>query len=67
MAGKIKKMIDTIIEKKSNGDPILKKTTRLKLARKGIDVDKYTATSEDDAEILTKLRQIANEFKINLD
>ena len=42
MPGKIKQMIDSIIEQGSKGDPLLVKTTETKLMLKGINTNKYT-------------------------
>lgn len=66
MSGKIKKIIEKIISEKAQGDPVLMKTTRLKLILKGINVDSFTIVSEDDPEVIAKLIDIAKEFKIDL-
>ena len=66
MAGKIKRMIDTIIEKRSNGNPTIVNTTRTKLRLKGVSPDNYTLTSEDDPVVIEKLNSIAKELGISL-
>ena len=66
MAGRIKRMIDTLIEKRSNGNPTIVNTTRAKLRLKGISPDNYTLTSEDDPVIIEKLSNIAKELGISL-
>lgn len=58
-------MIDTIIEKRSNGNPTIVNTTRVKLRLKGISPDDYTKTSEDDPIVIEKLKSIAKEFGIS--
>lgn len=65
MTGRIKYMIDTIIEKRSNGNPTIVNTTRVKLRLKGISPDEYTKTSEDDPVIIEKLNNIAKDFGIS--
>lgn len=62
MPGKVKRMIDSIIEQRSRGDPILLKTTKTKLMLKGINPDKFTLKSEDDPRILEKLNKLMKEL-----
>lgn len=66
MVGKIKRMIDTLIEKRSNGNPTIVNTTRAKLRLKGISLDNYTWSSEDDPVIIEKLNNLAKEWEISL-
>lgn len=66
MSGKIKYMIDKIIEKRANGNPTIVNTTRAKLRLKGISLEKYTLTSEDDPDMIEKLNSLAKEFGISL-
>jgi len=65
MAGKIKTMIDDIIALRSKGNPAIASTMRIKLKLKGIDADKFTATSDDDPAIITKLDEIYKELVNN--
>lgn len=65
MPGRIKYMIDTIIEKRSNGNPTIVNTTRVKLRLKGISPDNYTWTSPDDPIIIEKLNGLAKEWEIS--
>lgn len=65
MAGQIIRMIDKIIQERSQGKETLVSTTRTKLILKGINPSKYNAASEDDPIIIGKIRLIANEFGIN--
>ena len=62
MAGKIKQMIDTIIQKRSMGNPLLLKTTRTKLILKGINPDKYTFQSNDDPIVIEKLEKLMKDL-----
>ncbi len=58
MAGRIKQMIDTLIEQESRGDPRLSNITRTKLIVRGIHPDKYSAHSEDDPIIIRQLEKM---------
>jgi hypothetical protein len=64
MAGKIKKMIDIIIREKSNGNDTLINLTKAKLTLKGINPRKYDDTSDDNPEIIEKLKAYAAEIGI---
>lgn len=63
MAGKIKKMIDTIIEQRAQDNPMLVRVIKTKLMLKGIDPAKFTATSDDDPAIIEKLEAAMKELK----
>ena len=64
MAGKIKKMLDEIIEKKSGGHPTLMSTTKTKLILKGLNPDKYSAQSADDPVVIEKVLMAAREMGV---
>ena len=66
MAGKIKRMIDTIIDKRSGGNPAFASSTKVKMLLKGISPDKYTETSQDDPVTIEKLLNLAKELNINI-
>jgi hypothetical protein len=66
LAGKIKSMIDTIIEKRAGGNPTIISTTKTKLLIKGINVENYNTGSDDDPAVIQKLSDIAKELGINL-
>ncbi len=66
MAGKIKQMIDQIVAKRANGNAAIEKVTKTKLVLKGVNPDNFTATSEDDPQIIAKVRQIASELGVDL-
>lgn len=65
MVGRIKHMIDTIIEKRSNGDPAAIGPLRVKMILKGIYPDKYSSASIDDPAVIEKLNNLAKELEIN--
>ena len=62
MAGKVKRMIDSILAQRSRGDPVLQKTTKTKLMLKGINPDKFTHNSEDDPVVIEKLNKLMQEL-----
>ena len=48
MSGKIKRVIQEIIEKRSRGNETIRSTTRTRLVLKGVNPDHFTDLSEDD-------------------
>lgn len=66
MAGKIKKLIDLIVEKRANGNPTIETLTKSKMVMKGIVPDKYTSTSDDDPQVIEKLLALAKELNIKI-
>ena len=66
MPGQIKRAIDTIIAQRSKGNPTVALTTKTKLVLKGLNPDKFTDASPDDASVLAKLRVIATELGVQI-
>jgi hypothetical protein len=66
MTGKIKEMIDLLIEKRSQGNESIASTTRTKILLKGINIKKYTHESEDDPVVINTISQIAKEMGIEI-
>ena len=66
MAGKIKQIIDEFVTIRSKGNPVLVQTTRTKLILKGINPDHFNSLTEDNFEIIQKVRLIATEMGITL-
>ncbi|MBE7553361.1 MAG: hypothetical protein HS126_20000 [Anaerolineales bacterium] len=66
MAGQIKRMLDQIIETRSQGDSFLALTTKTKLVLKGINPEKYDYNSEDNPSVITKVTQIAKDLGVAL-
>lgn len=58
MAGKIRKMIDAIIDQTAKDNPMLERVIKTKMILKGINPVKYTATSEDDPAVIAKLESM---------
>jgi hypothetical protein len=63
MAGSVRALIDEIIRERSGGDETLTAMTRIKMTLKGIDVDAWTAQSEDDPGALAILEAMRGEFR----
>lgn len=66
MAGVIKKMLDEIIAKRSKGDITMMNLTKAKLILKGYNPGKFTNMSEDDPEIIQKIKVVAQEMGVNI-
>jgi len=67
MPGRIKSIIDKIIEEKSKGSDLIKLTLKTKFVLKGVDTDKYSEISQDDPAVIEKLKKIAKDFNVNID
>ena len=61
MAGVIKRMIDSIVEQRAEGNATIALTVQTKLVLKGVNPDKFNASSPDDPAVIAKLRTIAAE------
>jgi len=66
MAGQIKRLIVSIIEKRAKGNPTIAMTTETKLIMKGIDPSQYKETSPDDPVMVAKVRAVAVELGVVL-
>jgi len=64
LAGKIKEIIDNIIEERSKGNPAIREMTIAKLILKGLNPNKFDENSLDDAVIIEKLLNIAKQLNI---
>lgn len=62
MAGRIKALAEQIVAQKSRGNPALAKLAKSKLVLKGIDPDRYDASSPDDPVVMAKLEALAQEM-----
>ncbi|MBP2032021.1 hypothetical protein J2Z42_000686 [Clostridium algifaecis] len=62
MAGKIKKIIDDIIKRRSKGNPAIAEMTKAKFILKGINPNKFDSYSEDDPVIIEKLFKISKQM-----
>lgn len=68
MAGKIKEIIDTVIQERSKGNFAIEEMTKAKFILKGINPDKFDSCSADDPEIIDKLLSITKQLNMrNLD
>jgi len=66
MAGRIKRMLDEIVQKKSGGKPALSNVAKTKLILKGLDPDKFSAASPDDPTIIARVSAVALEMGITV-
>jgi hypothetical protein len=64
MSGRIKKMLDEIVQKKSGGKTVLVNVVMTKLILKGIDPTKFSASSPDDPAIIAKVTAVAQEMGV---
>jgi hypothetical protein len=63
MAGKIRQMIDAIINQRAKDNPMLERVIKTKLILKGINPNKYTLQSDDDPTVIVKLEKMIQELK----
>lgn len=63
MAGKIKQMIDAIINQRAKDNPMLERVIKTKLILKGINPNKFTPESADDPVVIAKLEKMIQELK----
>jgi hypothetical protein len=66
MAGQIKRLLEEIIKQRAKGDTTLMSTTKTKLILKGFNPDKYTAASEDNPEVIQRIRAAAAEMGVKV-
>ena len=66
MAGRIKQLLDKIVETRSQGNDIIAQATKTKLILKGINPNNYTQDSEDDMEVIMRVYDIARELNVPL-
>ncbi len=62
MAGKIKQMIDTIINQRAKDNAMLAGVIKTKLMLKGIDPSKFTPQSPDDPAVISKLEALIKDL-----
>ena len=63
MAGRIRRMIDSVIQQRAVGNPMLEKIIKTKMILKGVNPNKYTLESDDDPVVLEKLERMLKELK----
>jgi hypothetical protein len=66
VAGKIRQIIDKIIEERAKGSEIIRNSTRTKLILKGFNPDKFNGTTEDKPEMIARLQKIAVEMGVKI-
>jgi hypothetical protein len=63
MAGKIRQMIDLIINQRAKDNPMLERVIKTKLMLKGVNPKKYTLESPDDPAVIQKLERMMHMFR----
>jgi hypothetical protein len=63
MAGRIRRMIDSVIQQRAMGNPMLEKIIKTKMILKGVNPNKYTLESDDDPLVMDKLERMLRELK----
>ncbi|OEU77335.1 MAG: hypothetical protein BA869_02130 [Desulfuromonadales bacterium C00003107] len=63
MAGKIRQMIDLIINQRAKDNPMLERVIKTKMMLKGVNPKKYTLESPDDSAVILKLERMMSMFK----
>lgn len=66
MAGKIKEMLDKIVAKRGRGNKVLTDIVHTRLVLRGFDPDKFSADTPDDAELIDRVRELAQELNVTL-
>ena len=66
MTGTARKMIDTIIAEKAQGDKALEKSVKVKLILGGIMVDKLTDSTPDDPVLINKIKNVATVYGVSV-
>lgn len=64
MAGKIKEIIDSIIQERSKGNPAIAEMTKAKFILKGVNPDNFDTSSIDDPVIIEKLHNIEKQLNV---
>ena len=66
MAGKVKELIDRLIELRTKGDRGLVAPVKIKLIMKGVDPDLFDANSADNPAVIQRVITIAKEMGYDL-
>ena len=67
MAGQIKRLLDRIIESRTQGNAFLVPFVRARIMLKGICPENFDATSEDDPVMISRVKMLALDMGIDLD
>lgn len=62
MAGRVKQLIDELIDLRAGGNPGVAHFLKAHLMLNGIDPSQYTATSADDRQTELRLQSMINDF-----
>jgi len=66
MQGETKRLLDAIIAQRSQGNETIALAMKTKLILKGLNPDRFTATTPDDPNVIAKVRDIARSLNLNV-
>jgi hypothetical protein len=66
MNGTAKKLVDSLITKRANGVKIIEDHIRIKLILKGIPLEQLSEDSVDNPVIIKKIKEVYDEFSVEL-
>ncbi len=66
MPGQIKALIDTIIKRRSKGNRSIEMIAETKFILKGVDPNRFDATSADDPSVIARVKAIAEEMGVSV-
>ena len=66
MTGQTKRLLDAIIAQRSQGNETIALAMKTKLILKGLNPDRFTATTADDPAVLAKVRAIAQSLNVQV-
>jgi hypothetical protein len=66
VTGQTKRLLDAIIAQRSQGNETIALAMKTKLILKGLNPDRFTATTADDPAVLAKVRAIAQSLNVQV-
>ena len=66
MAGRIRELLDNLIEVRAKGNPVLRATTKTKLILRGLNPDDYDSGSPDDPAVVAQVLDVARKMNVKL-
>jgi hypothetical protein len=64
--GTVHKMIESIIQKRSNGNQAIANLTKTKLTLKGFNPSRFSPNTPDDPAVISKLKNVAIELGVTI-
>ena len=66
MQGQTRRLLDAIIAQRSQGNETIALAMKTKLILKGLNPDRFTATTDDDPVVLSRVQEIARTLNVNV-